>query len=271
MLIFWTESRLDRTSQCGYHNSKRSDSSVRVCGEKVRSVELICTSCTLTTFYTKHCELIRKPHRCVYSPPCLDFDVHSGIDQFPDDESDMDQPPSDDELDYDMSDADSELDDSDEEEEPKAAAKPESKKRAHDADASEAAEKLSKKQKKQKKAASGEAVPAGGAEEPADAKKSKKAKDSSAKEEKQPEVKGKGVERVLAGGVKISDHKVGSGPKAKKGDTVSMRYIGKLANGKLFDSNTKGKAVSFTSYIILAHLNDFVVRVQTWNWSSHQR
>lgn len=36
-------------------------------------------------------------------------------------------------------------------------------------------------------------------------------------------------------GVKIDDRKVGKGPAAKKGDKVGMRYIGKLADGKVFD------------------------------------
>lgn len=38
-------------------------------------------------------------------------------------------------------------------------------------------------------------------------------------------------------GVKIDDRKQGSGPAAKKGDKVGMRYIGKLENGKQFDGN----------------------------------
>lgn len=46
-------------------------------------------------------------------------------------------------------------------------------------------------------------------------------------------------------GVKIDDKKLGSGPAAKKGNKVSMRYIGKLQDGKVFDSNTKGKPFSF--------------------------
>ncbi|KAF3221509.1 peptidylprolyl isomerase fpr4 [Orbilia oligospora] len=46
-------------------------------------------------------------------------------------------------------------------------------------------------------------------------------------------------------GVKIEDHKLGSGPEAKKGQKVSMRYIGKLTDGKVFDSNKKGKPFTF--------------------------
>jgi len=36
-------------------------------------------------------------------------------------------------------------------------------------------------------------------------------------------------------GVKIDDKKLGAGPAAKKGSKVSMRYIGKLNNGRVFD------------------------------------
>lgn len=46
-------------------------------------------------------------------------------------------------------------------------------------------------------------------------------------------------------GVTIDDKKIGSGPAAKKGDRIGMRYIGKLKDGKVFDSNKKGKPFSF--------------------------
>lgn len=46
-------------------------------------------------------------------------------------------------------------------------------------------------------------------------------------------------------GVKLDDRKLGSGVSAKNGDRVSMRYIGKLESGKIFDSNKKGKPLSF--------------------------
>ena len=49
--------------------------------------------------------------------------------------------------------------------------------------------------------------------------------------------------RDLPNGLKVQDSKVGDGPQAKKGMKVSMRYIGKLGDGKVFDSNTKGKPV----------------------------
>ncbi|KAI6795312.1 hypothetical protein KC331_g12982, partial [Hortaea werneckii] len=47
-------------------------------------------------------------------------------------------------------------------------------------------------------------------------------------------------------GVTIDDKKLGTGPAAKSGDRVAMRYIGKLQkDNKVFDSNKKGKPFSF--------------------------
>ncbi|KAJ3541014.1 hypothetical protein NM688_g6142 [Phlebia brevispora] len=115
--------------------------------------------------------------------------------------------------------------------------------------------KLSKAQKKKLnkklKAENGEAVPAGEekkaeakeAEKPKEKKKEKKEK---AKKDAGEEVKEKKPEvKELAGGVKIEDRKIGTGPQAKKGDRVSMRYVGKFTNGKQFDANTRGKPFPF--------------------------
>ncbi|KIW99068.1 uncharacterized protein Z519_00731 [Cladophialophora bantiana CBS 173.52] len=52
-----------------------------------------------------------------------------------------------------------------------------------------------------------------------------------------------GVKEVQ--GVTVDDRKIGSGPAAKKGARLEMRYIGKLDNGKVFDSNKSGKPFSF--------------------------
>lgn len=46
-------------------------------------------------------------------------------------------------------------------------------------------------------------------------------------------------------GVSVDDRKIGSGPAAKKGSRLEMRYIGKLDNGKVFDSNKSGKPFAF--------------------------
>lgn len=50
--------------------------------------------------------------------------------------------------------------------------------------------------------------------------------------------------KTLTGGLVIEDSKVGTGKTAKAGSHCAMRYIGKLADGTVFDSNTKGQAVS---------------------------
>lgn len=111
--------------------------------------------------------------------------------------------------------------------------------------------KLSKKQQKKLKKNNGEAVPAKAEE------KKEESKDGSAKKvqfsknleigptgsaEKKKEVVApvkdnkKGALGVkVINGVKIDDKKLGSGPAAKSGDRVGMRYIGKLVDGKVFD------------------------------------
>ena len=87
-----------------------------------------------------------------------------------------------------------------------------------------------------------------------------KTKPDSKKEEVKPKAS-LGVKVVQ--GVKIDDKKLGTGPAAKKGSKVGMRYIGKLKDGKVFDcksslnateeadanglpANKKGKAFGFT-------------------------
>jgi len=57
-------------------------------------------------------------------------------------------------------------------------------------------------------------------------------KNEAKKEKDQPKA-GSGVRTVQ--GVIIDDKKAGKGPMAKKGDKISMRYIGKLQDGKVFD------------------------------------
>ncbi|KIK09163.1 hypothetical protein K443DRAFT_671656 [Laccaria amethystina LaAM-08-1] len=99
--------------------------------------------------------------------------------------------------------------------------------------------KLSKAEKKNKKqkAEGGVAVPTG--EESNEKKEEKK------KEKKEKKVGDEPKTKELPGGIKIKDSKVGTGPQAKKGNTVLMRYIGKLQNGKIFDKNVKGKPFTF--------------------------
>jgi FKBP-type peptidyl-prolyl cis-trans isomerase len=76
--------------------------------------------------------------------------------------------------------------------------------------------------------------------------------------------------RELPNGLKIQDAKVGDGPQAKKGMKVSMRYIGKLEDGKVFDSNTKGKPVRRPALTLLAKDScvrlSFTVHIQAGGW-----
>ncbi|KAH9986557.1 hypothetical protein BJV74DRAFT_964437 [Russula compacta] len=139
-----------------------------------------------------------------------------------------------------------------------------SAKRPRESDAVEneptTSDKISKKKAKKLKAENGAAVPApvgadGDAQKKGE-KKDKKAKkgaeskesDSKKGEGKESDAKSKQGDkslRELPNGLKVQDAKIGDGPQAKKGMRVSMRYVGKLPNGKVFDSNTKGKPFTF--------------------------
>ncbi|KAI5838367.1 hypothetical protein DFP73DRAFT_261753 [Morchella snyderi] len=124
--------------------------------------------------------------------------------------------------------------------------------------------KLSKKQLKKLKANDGKAVdatadkakkvqfakkleqgptPSPAATEKKSEKKSaeKPVAEKSSTEKKKPESK----QPRIVQGISIMDSKVGTGSGAKKGNKLAMRYIGKLDNGKIFDSNTKGKPFTF--------------------------
>ncbi|SMR53733.1 unnamed protein product [Zymoseptoria tritici ST99CH_1E4] len=112
--------------------------------------------------------------------------------------------------------------------------------------------KLSKKQLKKQKKNDGTAVEA---EAPSSNKSDKKV--SFAKELEQGPTPTKDAKAAASEkkstpsvrtvqGVTIDDKKVGTGPAAKAGDRVGMRYIGKLEkDGKIFDSNKKGKPFTF--------------------------
>lgn len=148
--------------------------------------------------------------------------------------------------------------------------KPAKRPRESDTAVQETNDKTSKKKAKKLKAENGEAVPAPAvAVADADAQKKGEKKDKKAKkggESKEGDVKkgegkegdakqkqgDKGSVHELPSGLKVADHKVGEGPQAKSGMKVSLRYIGKLENGNVFDSNTKGKPVR--------HLRQFYLR-----------
>ncbi|KAI9775719.1 MAG: peptidylprolyl isomerase fpr4 [Geoglossum umbratile] len=122
-------------------------------------------------------------------------------------------------------------------------------------------QKLSKKQLKKLKNNAGEAVPKA-VETKGTKKDEKPSKDNSAPNKGDKKVQfAKDLEQGPANpttkpdsnndkvrtvqGVKIEDKVIGKGPAAKKGNKVSMRYIGKLLDGKQFDANKKGPPFSF--------------------------
>ena len=191
------------------------------------------------------------------------YGFHDGIDDYDSEESEVD------ELD-DIQDPRITEIESDEEEAPKLvtadAKKGKNKRPAEDggegldemiAKSGAAAEtKLSKKQQKKLKNNKGEPVPA---EESKDAAKEAPAKGdkkvqfaknleqgptgSTAAEK--PAAKGASLGVKVVQGVTVDDRKLGTGRAVKKGDRVDVRYIGKLQDGKVFDSNKKGKPFSF--------------------------
>ncbi|KAK9472760.1 uncharacterized protein V1510DRAFT_416841 [Dipodascopsis tothii] len=107
------------------------------------------------------------------------------------------------------------------------------------------AEKLTKAQKKKLKAADGSAAPA-----PSEKDKGDKKVTFNKNLEQGPTGSGApgNVKKVqtLQGGLTVEDRTLGEGAGAKNGQKVGVRYIGKLNNGKVFDSNTKGKPFFFT-------------------------
>ncbi|RYO99802.1 hypothetical protein DL764_006695 [Monosporascus ibericus] len=182
-----------------------------------------------------------------------------GIDDYDSEESEVD------ELD-DIQDPRVTEIESDEEEAPKLVAadakKGKNKRRAEDegqgldemiAKSGAAAEtKLSKKQQKKLKNNKGEAVAAEEAKE-APVKGDKKVQFAKNLEQgptgstaaEKPAAKGTSLGVKVVQGVTVDDRKLGTGRAVKKGDRVDVRYIGKLQDGKVFDSNKKGKPFSF--------------------------
>ncbi|KAJ2970758.1 hypothetical protein NUW58_g9598 [Xylaria curta] len=189
-----------------------------------------------------------------------DYDLPEGIDGIDDYDSDSEA----DELDDLQDPRITEVDSDEEEEAPKLV---ESKKGKNKRAAEEEAEtlddmiakadsaegKLSKKQQKKLKNNKGEAV----TKEEAKAETSKEApakgdkKVQFAKNLEQGPTgpaaaeKGATLGVKVVGGVTIDDRKIGTGRVVKKGNRVEVRYIGKLTDGKVFDSNKKGKPFSF--------------------------
>ncbi|KAJ3558342.1 hypothetical protein NPX13_g9729 [Xylaria arbuscula] len=189
-----------------------------------------------------------------------DYDLPEGIEGMDEYDSDSEA----DELDDLQDPRITEVDSDEEEEAPKLVESKKSKKRPAEEEAeslddmiakANAAEdgKLSKKQQKKLKNNKGEAV----VKEEA---KAEAPKEASAKSDKKVQFaknleqgptgpaaaeKGATLGVKVVQGVTIDDRKIGSGRVVKKGNRVEVRYIGKLTDGKVFDSNKKGKPFSF--------------------------
>ncbi|PKY03084.1 hypothetical protein P168DRAFT_319628 [Aspergillus campestris IBT 28561] len=187
------------------------------------------------------------------------------------DEDDYDLSPDEDELDMDLMDEDEESDDLDDLENPRitevdseedapklveAKGKGKGKRAAAEAESlddlmAKEAEASSKKQQKKVKKNNGDAAPVEQKKEGKEAKKVQFAKNleqgpTPSAQDKKPAEKSTGTLGVKEiKGVKIDDKKLGSGAAAKSGNTIAMRYIGKLEDGKVFDSNKKGKPFTF--------------------------
>ncbi|KAJ1567408.1 peptidylprolyl isomerase fpr4 [Nowakowskiella sp. JEL0078] len=99
-------------------------------------------------------------------------------------------------------------------------------------------ESLKKEKKEQKKEEKKEQKK----EEKKEQKKEEKKEDKKVKKHKEDK---KSAVRTMESGLQIEDLTIGSGKVANKGAKVSVRYIGKLTNGKVFDQNTNGSPFSF--------------------------
>src|SRR5258705_5561476 len=117
--------------------------------------------------------------------------------------------------------------------------------------------------KKKLKAEDGKAVPVEAPSVGEKTEKEKKKKDKKEKKEKTEDQKNP-TKTTITGGVVVEDHKIGKGAMAKKGDTVKMRYIGKLTNGKEFDKNVSGKPVSQRLFLLHCLESYSVVYFPPW-------
>jgi FKBP-type peptidyl-prolyl cis-trans isomerase len=153
-------------------------------------------------------------------------------------------------------------------------------KRARESDVADTSTKSGKKSKKIK-AADGkpvvvetDAVKEGEkkveAEQAKDGQKEKKNKKEKKKVDT-PGEKSTPAKKTIAGGIVTEDAVVGTGPMAKKGNTVRVRYVGKLTNGKEFDKNTSGKPVCGCVRVSVTTSDPFPVRFPSRKGRSHQR
>lgn len=202
--------------------------------------------------------------------PAEEPHYHDDDDEDEDDEDDYDLSPDEDELDGmdyllnggdesdDLDDLEdpriTEIDSEEEEKAPKLVTKGKNKRAAEEEAAlddliAKDAAKADKKQQKKLKKNNGDAAPVEAKKETKEAKEAPAAKSDkkvqfaknleqgpTGSTNQKPAEKSTGTLGVKeVQGVKIDDKKLGKGPAAKNGNTVAMRYIGKLEDGKVFD------------------------------------
>jgi FK506-binding nuclear protein len=114
---------------------------------------------------------------------------------------------------------------------------------------------------KKVKGVDGQAVPVPAAEKKANSEKEQKKQKKEKKEKENGETNAQEPKESKVvkqpNGLIIKDSKVGPGATVKKGSKVELRYIGKLADGTTFDSNTSGTPVriSFLKFLPLCLIN----------------
>ena len=124
--------------------------------------------------------------------------------------------------------------DSEDEEEEKKVAKPQQKEKKN-----KQQQEQQKKKEDKKKLVNGKEVKQ--EQQNKQQKKSKGEKQQANDQNAQSEPK----KRVVEGGVQIEELKVGNSIPAKSGKFVSVYYVGRLTNGKKFDSTTQGEGFKF--------------------------
>lgn len=138
----------------------------------------------------------------------------------------------------DEEDSEDEEDDDDEEEEEEVEEKKTVKPQQKDKKGKQQQQQQQKKKEDKKKMANGKEV-----KQEAQNKQQKQNKGE--KQQTNQNVQNEQKKRVVEGGVQIEELKVGNGAPAKAGRFVTVYYVGRLMNGKKFDSTTQGSGFSF--------------------------
>ena len=162
-----------------------------------------------------------------------------------DDEDEDDDDDDEDAAEIDDDDDSEDVEDSDEEEEEEEVEQVQVKPQSKKAKVKEQKQVADKKQEKQKLVNGKDAKP-----EATKAQQGKKIKGEAQQQQQQQQKQQNNAQqpikkRVVEGGVIVEDIKVGSGAPAKSGKFVSVCYVGRLKNGKKFDSALGGDGFKF--------------------------